>query len=88
LGPRQIFSYGITWGNPREAFKVLERLQVIFDWDNLSQNKNLYWTEDSIKEHKKIWTWHIQGENESLPWFQGGNTREAIDCQELIQIMS
>ncbi len=47
---------------------MIEKYFDIWSWDGLSQNENIFWTEELIEKYISNWYWDSLSENESLPW--------------------
>lgn len=46
----------------------IEQNEKILDWNYLSMNKNLAWSEDLIERYHERWDWEKLSLNPSLPW--------------------
>lgn len=47
---------------------IIEKFQEYWNWDNLSRNTQIEWTNEIILKFKDKWNWSKLSENNSLPW--------------------
>ena len=44
------------------------KYETKWDWEELSQNSSLPWSEEFIEKFKNKWDWNYLSNNPSLPW--------------------